>query len=120
MGKRVFKALVIDDGVERNLTYHKVLDRKFDTDIENDISLIDKKRIRQYDLLIVDVCLSKRVKELTAFKLMDDFKIATPTVLISGEWIKNNEEPNEDILILEEKHEQKVRLPVLGRQRHDA
>lgn len=100
MGKRVFKALVIDDGVERNLTYHKVLDRKFDTDIENDISLIDKKRIRQYDLLIVDVCLSKRVKELTAFKLMDDFKIATPTVLISGEWIKNNEEPNEDILMV--------------------
>lgn len=100
MGNRVFKALVIDDGAERNLTYHKVLDKKFDTDIENDISVIDKKRIRQYDLLIIDVCLSKRVRELTAFKLMDDFKITTPTVLISGEWIKNNEEPNEDILMV--------------------
>lgn len=38
MGKRVFKALVIDDGVERNPTYHKVLDRKLETDIENDIT----------------------------------------------------------------------------------
>lgn len=100
MGKRVFKALVIDDGAERNSTYHKVLDSKFDTDIENDISVIDKKRIRQYDLLIIDVCLSAHVRGLTAFKLMDDYKITTPTVLISGEWIKDNKEPNEDILMV--------------------
>lgn len=100
MGKGVFKALVIDDGSERNSTYHKVLDRKFDTDIENDISVIDKKRIRQYDLLIIDVCLSKCTRELTAFKLMDDYKISKPTVLISGEWIKDNKEPNDDILMV--------------------
>lgn len=109
MGKRVFKALVIDDGAERNLTYHNVLDRIFDTEIENDISLITKKRIRQYDLLIIDVCLSVFTKELTAFKLMDDFNISTPTVLISGEWIKSNEEPNEDILMVP-KHKNVIKL----------
>ena len=99
MGNRVFKALVIDDDSNRNPTYLSVLDKWFDTEIENNINLIDKKRIRQFDLLIIDVCLSKHVNELTAFKLMDDYRITTPVVLISGEWInKNNEEPNEDIL----------------------
>ena len=109
MGKRVFKALVIDDGAERNLTYHNVLDRIFDTEIENDISLITKKRIRKYDLLIIDVCLSVFTKELTAFKLMDDYNISTPTVLISGEWIKSNGEPNEDILMVP-KHKNVIKL----------
>lgn len=98
MGKRIFKALVIDDDSKRNQTYHSVLDGKFEVEIENDINSIDKRRIRQFDLLIIDVCLSSQVNELTAFKLMDDHRIITPTVLISGEWVRNNNEPNDVIL----------------------
>lgn len=100
MNKNLFSALVIDDEKERNSTYIKVLSRRFNTEIVNDINSIDIQKLRQYDLLIIDVCLSRNVKSLTAFKLMQDLRLTTPTVLISGEWIKDKSEPNEDILLV--------------------
>ncbi len=98
MEKNLFKALVIDDEEIRNKTYENVLSDKFIVEIINDVNSITKKKIMQYDLLVIDICLSKNVESLTAFKILREFEIGLPTVLVSGEWIKENGEPNEFIL----------------------
>lgn len=96
--KKVFKAIVIDDESVRNTTYYDVLERKFDVSIINDISSITRKHIMKHDLLVIDICLSKNVSTLTAFRIMHDYELTLPTVIISSEWIKENGEPNEFIL----------------------
>ncbi len=98
MGQTIFKVLVIDDEESRNNTYNDVLSNKFDVKIINDISDITKKEVMQFDLLVIDICLSKNVDTFTAFKILDEYKLTLPTVLVSGEWVKENGEPNEFIL----------------------
>lgn len=98
MSKTIFKVLVIDDEATRNKTYEEVLSNKFDIEIINDINNITKKKVMQFDLLVIDICLSKNVESFTAFKILDEYKLTLPTVLVSGEWIKENGEPNEFIL----------------------
>lgn len=98
MSKTLFKVLVIDDESTRNKTYEEVLSNKFDIEIINDINNITKKKVMQFDLLVIDICLSKNVESFTAFKILDEYKLTLPTVLVSGEWIKENGEPNEFIL----------------------
>lgn len=94
----VFKAIVIDDEDYRNATYLDVLGRKFDVSIINNINSVTPKEIMKYDLLVIDICLSKNVKTLTAFKIMSDYKLTLPVVIISSEWLNDNGEPNEYIL----------------------
>ena len=96
--KKIFKAVVIDDEEFRNKTYHDVLKSKFDVEIINDINSITKRKIMKFDLLVIDICLSKNVETLTAFKIMKDYKLTLPTVIVSSEWVKDNGEPNEFIL----------------------
>ena len=98
VGKTTFKVLVVDDEKTRNNTYNDVLSGKFSVKIINDISMISPKKVMQFDLLVIDICLSKNVDSLTAFKILEDFNLTLPTVLVSGEWIKENGEPNEFIL----------------------
>jgi len=98
MNKSVFKVLVIDDEETRNKTYEEVLSAKFQIEIINDINSITKKKVMQFDLLVIDICLSKNVKSLTAFKILDEYNLNLPTVLVSGEWVNENGEPNEFIL----------------------
>lgn len=98
MCKTIFKVLVIDDEQTRNKTYEDVLSNKFNVEIINDINNITKKKVMQFDLLVIDICLSKNVDSLTAFKILEEYKLTLPTVLVSGEWIKENGEPNEFIL----------------------
>ena len=98
MSETIFKVLVIDDEESRNKTYQDVLSNKFNVEIINDINSITKKKVMQFDLLVIDICLSKNVESFTAFKILDEYKLLLPTVLVSGEWIKENGEPNEFIL----------------------
>lgn len=98
IGKTVFKVLVVDDEKIRNKTYMDVLSDKFNVEIINDLGLITKKKVMNFDLLVIDICLSKNVESLTAFKILEDYGLTLPTVLVSGEWIKSNGEPNEFIL----------------------
>lgn len=96
--KKIFRAVVIDDEEMRNKTYNDVLSSKFDVEIINDVNNITKRQIMQFDLLVIDICLSKNVDTLTAFKIMSDYNLTLPTVIISSEWVKYNGEPNEFIL----------------------
>lgn len=98
MQRNIFRAIVIDDEKNRNKTYRNILSGKFNVEIINDVNTITKKKIMQYDLLVIDICLSKNVESLTAFKILSEFDITLPTVLVSGEWVKENGEPNEFIL----------------------
>ena len=95
---KIFKAIVIDDEAIRNDTYLEVLGKKFNVSITNDINSITRKQIMKYDLLVIDICLSKNVNTLTAFKIMSDYNLTLPTIIISSEWVKENGEPNEFIL----------------------
>jgi len=97
-GNKIFKAIVIDDESVRNDTYMDVLGKKFDVSIINNINNFTRREIMKYDLLVIDICLSKNVNTLTAFKIMSDYNLTLPTVIISSEWIKENGEPNEFIL----------------------
>ena len=72
MSKTIFKVLVIDDEATRNKTYEEVLSNKFDIEIINDINNITKKKVMQFDLLVIDICLSKNVESFTAFKILDE------------------------------------------------
>lgn len=97
-GNKLFKAIVIDDDINRNSTYMEVMSEKFEVEIVNDITTLTKRKIMQYDLMVIDICLSKYVESLTAFKIIDDYKCTLPTVLVSSEWIDANGHPNEFIL----------------------
>lgn len=96
--RKIFKVLVVDDEASRNKTYQEVLASRFHVEIINDVSSIVKKRVMQFDLLVIDICLSKNVESLTAFKILEEYNLTIPTVLVSGEWIKDTGEPNEFIL----------------------
>lgn len=96
--KKYFKAIVIDDEKERNNTYEAVLGNNYDVTIINDINTISRKQVMKYDLLVIDICLSKNVDTLTAFKILKDYNLTLPTVLVSGEWVNEKGEPNEFIL----------------------
>ena len=96
--KKIFKAVVIDDDEGRNKTYVDVLSEKYDVHIINDISYITRKQIMKFDLLVIDICLSKNVDSLTAFKIMSDYNLTLPTVIVSSQWINDNGEPNEFVL----------------------
>ena len=61
MGKTIFKVLVVDDEQTRNKTYEEVLSGRFSVEIINDIELISKKKVMQFDLLVIDICLSKKL-----------------------------------------------------------
>ena len=96
--KKIFKAIVIDDESVRNKTYIEVLENKFEVEILNEIFDISRDKIMKCDLLVIDICLSKNVESLTAFKIMDDYNLTLPTVIVSSEWINEKGEPNDFIL----------------------
>lgn len=90
-----FTALVIDDESKRNKEYLEVLNGYFDVSICNTIDDIDARDVRKYDMLVIDVGLGSQGN---AFSLIEDLRIETPTVLVSGRWVNNENEPNDYIL----------------------
>lgn len=94
----IFKAIVIDDEKMRNDTYTEVLSNNFCVNIVNEIYDINRNYVMEHNLLVIDICLSKNVNTLTAFKIMDDYNITLPTVIISSEWLDEQGEPNDYIL----------------------
>lgn len=96
--KKLFKAVVIDDEQIRNKTYNDVLSNKYEVKIINEVEDINRREIMQFDLMVIDICLSKNVDTLTAFKVMRDYNLTLPTVIVSSEWVRENGEPNEFIL----------------------
>lgn len=95
---RKFKAVVIDDNKMRNETYKKVLGAHFNVTIINDMIDIVRDEIIKNDILILDVCLSPPSTEATAFKVINDYDLSLPTVLVSSEWVDKDKGPKEYIL----------------------
>lgn len=96
--KQLFRAIIIDDDPNRNSTYEEVLSQRYELKIINDITQLTRRMIMQYDLMVIDICLSKDVASLTAFKIIDDYNLTLPTVLVSSEWLDQDGQPNEFIL----------------------
>ncbi len=91
--RKKFNAVVIDDESKRNETYLKVLGNKYNVTIINDLSDFDRARIMQNDIMIIDVWF----KKFTAFRIMEEYELTLPTVLVSGKWMEEGE-PSEVIL----------------------
>lgn len=89
-----FKAVVIDDETKRNKTYLKVLGDKYNVKIINNINEVDRKAIMKNDIMIIDVWFG----EFTAFRIIEEYGLSLPTVLISGKWTDEQGEPNDIIL----------------------
>ena len=96
--KKLFRAVIIDDDPNRNSTYEEVLTHRYDITIINEIETLTRQKIMQHDLLVIDICLSKEVESLTAFKIIEEYDLSLPTVVVSSEWIDQNGQPNEFIL----------------------
>lgn len=96
--KKLFRAVIVDDDPNRNSTYQEVLTHRYDITIINEIETLTRQKIMQYDLLVIDICLSKDVESLTAFKILEEYDLCLPTVVVSSEWIDQNGQPNEFIL----------------------
>ncbi len=96
--KHIFKALVIDDEESRNPEYQRILSDKFDVEIINDATDVTDTMISGFDLVVMDVGLSKHcADDLNAFTLMDQLNISVPVVLVSSQWTKNDA-PSEWVL----------------------
>ena len=96
--KKLFRAVIVDDDPNRNSTYQEVLTHRYDITIINDVETLTRQKIMQYDLLVIDICLSKDVENLTAFKIIEEYDLSLPTVVVSSEWVDQNGQPNEFIL----------------------
>ena len=96
--KKLFRAVIIDDDPNRNSTYEEVLKHRYNITIINEIETLTRQKIMQYDLLVIDICLSKEVESLTAFKIIEEYDLSLPTVVVSSEWIDQKGQPNEFIL----------------------
>lgn len=96
--KKMFRAIIIDDDPNRNSTYEEVLKHRYDVTIINEVETVTRQKVMQFDLLVIDICLSKDVESLTAFKIIESFNLSLPTVVVSSEWLDQNGQPNEFIL----------------------
>lgn len=92
--KKKFNAIVIDDERTRNKTYSNALKAKYNVSFINETSDIDRKQIMRYDILVIDVWLGNHI---TAFRIIDEYGLTLPTVLVSGKWIEDGE-PSDMIL----------------------
>lgn len=91
--KKKFNAVVVDDEVKRNDTYLKVLGEKYNVKIINDFSEIKRNEIMKNDILVIDVWVGK----VTAFRIIKEYALTLPIVLVSGKWTEQGE-PSDIIL----------------------
>lgn len=92
-----YRVLVIDDEKSRNTAYHRALDELFIVNIINDIPNLTIEQIANYDIIIMDVVLGKGASS-NAFYYLENFKINVPTVIVSGQWVNNKNDPSQSIL----------------------
>ncbi len=95
---RIFSAIVVDDEAYRNATYQKVLGNKFNMTFLNNPVEINRKIVMKHDLLIIDVGLCKENRKLTAFSILETYRLTLPTVVVSGQWVDEEGEPSQQIL----------------------
>lgn len=92
--KKKFSAIVIDDEKERKKTYLNALKAKYNVTFINEFSFINRKEIMRHDILIIDVWLGNNI---TAFRIIDEYGLTLPIVLVSGKWIEDGE-PSDMVL----------------------